>query len=105
MAFPRLVDELQDEIVLIDTPPMLGVGETTLIATITKAVLLVIDARNRDPAEVEAVLNELRRTGADVLGAVINKSHVGRRRRKSYYYYQQSAKSGRKFGIFPSRDN
>ena len=105
MAFPRLVDELQDEIVLIDTPPMLGVGETTLIATITKAVLLVIDARNRDPAEVEAVLNELRRTGADVLGAVINKSHVGRRRRKSYYYYQQSAKSGRRFGILPSRDN
>lgn len=104
MAFPRLVDELQDEIVLIDTPPMLGVGETTLIATITKAVLLVIDARNRDPAEVEAVLNELRRTGADVLGAVVNKSHVSRSRRRSYYYYQQSAKSGRKFGILPSRN-
>jgi succinoglycan biosynthesis transport protein ExoP len=105
MAFPRLVDELQDEIVLIDTPPMLGVGETTLIATITKAVLLVIDARHRDPAEVEAVLNELRRTGADVLGAVVNKSHVSRSRRRSYYYYQQSAKSGRKFGILPSRDS
>lgn len=105
MAFPRLVDELQDEIVLIDTPPMLGVGETTLIATITKAVLLVIDARHRDPAEVEAVLNELRRTGADVLGAVINKSHVSRSRRRSYYYYQQSAKSGRKFGILPNRDS
>jgi capsular exopolysaccharide synthesis family protein len=105
MAFPRLVDELQDEIVLIDTPPMLGVGETTLIATITKAVLLVIDARHRDPAEVEAVLNELRRTGADVLGAVINKSHVSRSRRRSYYYYQQSAKSGRRFGILPNRDS
>jgi Mrp family chromosome partitioning ATPase len=65
----------------------------------------VIDARHRDPAEVEAVLNELRRTGADVLGAVINKSHVSRSRRRSYYYYQRSARSGRRFGILPNRDS
>jgi capsular exopolysaccharide synthesis family protein len=82
-TLPRLLDTFDDRLVLVDTPPMLGVAESTLIATMTRAVLLVIDGRQTVRSDLEQVLNDLRRANVRVLGAVINR---GRPAGSAYYY-------------------
>jgi capsular exopolysaccharide synthesis family protein len=89
-ALPNVLDAFDDSIVLIDTPPMLGAAETTLVSTMTKSVLMVVDARHGDPDELEQVLHELDRAGAQVLGVVLNRARVKRSRRLSPYYYEFS---------------
>jgi tyrosine-protein kinase len=72
-TLPKLLKAFEGKTVLVDTPPMLGVAESTLIATMTKAVLLVIDGRQTARADLEQVLDDLRRANVRVLGAVVNR--------------------------------
>jgi succinoglycan biosynthesis transport protein ExoP len=82
-TLPRLLEAFQDKLVLVDTPPMLGVAESTLIATMTRAVLLVIDGRQTARTDLEQVLQDLRRANVWVLGAVVNR---GKPAGSAYYY-------------------
>lgn len=82
-TLPQLLETFDDRLVLVDTPPMLGVAESTLIATMTRAVLLVIDGRQTVRSDLEQVLNDLRRANVRVLGAVINR---GKPAGSAYYY-------------------
>jgi succinoglycan biosynthesis transport protein ExoP len=72
-TLPRLLEAFEGKTVLVDTPPMLGVAESTLIATMTGAVLLVIDGRQTARTDLEQVLTDLRRANVRVLGAVVNR--------------------------------
>lgn len=72
-TLPRLLEAYEDSIVLVDTPPMLGVAESTLIATMTRAVLLVVDGRRTARSDLEQVLDDLRRANVRVLGVVVNR--------------------------------
>jgi Mrp family chromosome partitioning ATPase len=72
-TLPKLLEAYEGKTVLVDTPPMLGVAESTLIATMTKAVLLVIDGRQTARSDLEQVLDDLRRANVRVLGAVVNR--------------------------------
>jgi polysaccharide biosynthesis transport protein len=72
-TLPKLLDTFEGKTVLVDTPPMLGVAESTLIATMTKAVLLVIDGRQTARVDLQQVLDDLRRANVRVLGAVVNR--------------------------------
>lgn len=75
-SLPKLLKRFEGKTVLVDTPPMLGVAESTLIATMTKAVLLVIDGRQTARADLQQVLEDLRRANVRVLGAVVNRGKV-----------------------------
>lgn len=75
-TLPRLLEAYEGSIVLVDTPPMLGVAESTLIATMTRAVLLVVDGRQTARDDLEQVLDDLRRANVRVLGAVINRGRA-----------------------------
>jgi capsular exopolysaccharide synthesis family protein len=95
-AFPRLLDALErsDRLVLVDSPPM-AVAEATLIAVMTRAVVLVVDSAKRDPAEIERALSELRQAGADVLGVVVNRVKRPTNRSSTYEYYMAADKRRR----------
>ena len=97
-ALPKLFKAAEGRVVVVDTPPMLGVSEAALVATMTDFVLLVVDARRRDPAELERVLHELSRGQATVVGAVVNRSKEAHTRyASSYYHYPIApAESGRR---------
>lgn len=82
-TLPRLLETFKDQLVLVDTPPMLGVSESTLIATMTRAVLLVVDGRQTARGDLEHVLQDLRRANVRVLGAVVNR---GKPAGSAYYY-------------------
>ncbi|HEV2712762.1 MAG TPA: P-loop NTPase [Gaiellaceae bacterium] len=83
-TLPRALEVFRDRTVLIDTPPMLGVAESTLIATMTGAVLLVIDGKRTTRSDLEQVLHDLRRADVRVLGAVVNR---GKPVTLAPYYY------------------
>ena len=83
-TLPRLLEAFEGKTILVDTPPMLGVSESTLVATMTHAVLLVIDGRQTARADLEQVLDDLRRANVRVLGAVVNR---GRAASLSSAYY------------------
>ena len=85
-ALPQLMNSLDGRVVLMDTPPLLGVAETTLVASLVSGVLIVIDGRHRHPSELQRVLNELARGGARVVGAVINRARVRHSRYAAAYY-------------------
>ena len=85
-ALQHIADPGDDRLVLIDTPPMFT-PETTTVATMIDAVVVVLDGRNRNAAELETMVQDLRLAGADILGVVINRARVKRSRRAAAYYY------------------
>jgi Mrp family chromosome partitioning ATPase/capsular polysaccharide biosynthesis protein len=62
-----------DVTLVVDTPAMAGAAETVIYAAGCGAVLLVIDARRRDFADVEQMLLTLNDRRIEVLGVVINR--------------------------------
>jgi capsular exopolysaccharide synthesis family protein len=77
---------VSDRTIIVDCPPLLGVAETRILVAKADAVVLVVDARKFDPEHLEQSLVQLRASGANVVGIVLNRV----RRRKideSYGYY------------------
>ena len=64
----------QFEVVVVDAPPVLGLADAPLIASVVNDVILVIESgKTRTSAGLEA-LNRLRAAGANVLGGTLTKS-------------------------------
>lgn len=89
MALPRVLDTAErSSIAIVDCPPLEGIAETSLIAALTSAVILVVDARSYDEAALERAIYRLHEAGAKVLGVVINRVRQPRTsKRMSAYYY------------------
>jgi capsular exopolysaccharide synthesis family protein len=85
LALERIRSELADRTVIVDTPPLFG-AETSMIATRADAVILVVDARRTQPAELGSALQDLKLSNANVLGAVLNRARPTGRRGSGYYY-------------------
>jgi len=82
-----VVEELksQFDIIVIDTPPMLGFADGLSIASAADACLLVVRAGRTPRESVQLVIDQLRQVRAPVAGIVLNgvtseMSHL-------YYYY------------------
>jgi len=60
------------DIVLIDGPPVSPGGPALSLASRADGVLLVVAVRDVDSPDVQGAVDALRRTGAEVLGAVLN---------------------------------
>ena len=70
--------------VLVDTPPMLAVADTTILSRHADAVLLVIRAGKTRADEAHEVVASFKRLGVETIGAVVVGAATSRRRR--YYY-------------------
>lgn len=96
---PRLLEEAgkRFDVVILDTPPMLGLSDAATLATRVEGVLVMIDASNFRRGAVKSSLRRLSLVNANVLGAVLTKfdpkSADGEYRYYSYEYYQYGAKS------------
>lgn len=86
-SLPAIQEAMGGDLILVDTPPLFT-AETTMVASMVDAMIIVIDVRRRNPAELEAVLEELNVTQAKILGVVLNRTRGSRRRRAASYYYQ-----------------
>ncbi len=64
----------QYDLVIIDTPPLLGLADAPLIASVVSPVVLVVESgRTRTSAAIEAI-HRLTAAGANILGVTLTKS-------------------------------
>jgi polysaccharide biosynthesis transport protein len=88
---PRLLRALResDRTVVLDCPPINGVAESTIFVSEADAVVLVVDARKFNVDQLEQGVGQLRASGANVVGVVLNRV----RRPKAAGTYQYRAPS------------
>ncbi|MEB3310768.1 MAG: AAA family ATPase [Snowella sp.] len=83
--------EAEFDLILVDSPPILGVSDTKLLANQTDGVLLVVRLDKTSRELVKEVLLELKISNIPLLGLVANGAkHAGR---KDYYYYNYYRKA------------
>lgn len=83
------------DIVLLDTPPLLHLADTRLIAPLTDGVILVIRAGVTDRETALEACERLREDGLNLLGTVLNDWNPGSSHLKRHYYYDYSSKPER----------
>lgn len=107
IALPRLLESLEgvSKLVIVDSPPLGGAAETSLIAALTKHVILVVDARRNHLEDIERSLAQLHQAGAEVLGVVVNRARIRGHRKTSqqYYYVQTPGRKARPSAPAPSK--
>jgi len=64
----------QYEVVIVDAPPVLGLADAPLIASVVNDVMLVVESGKTRTSSAHEALNRLRSTGANVLGVTLTKS-------------------------------
>jgi len=80
------------DLVILDSPPVLGLADALVLANMAQAVLLVVDAGATRTGSVEGTMQRLRQARANVLGTVLTKygrggSGYGYDYHYSYNYY------------------
>lgn len=95
-----LLDELTSrfDLVIVDSPPVLGLADAPLMSALVDGVVMVIQSDRSRRGSLKASLRRLRSMRTVVLGAVLTKfdaTNMGNRYSEyyGYNYYQYSAKS------------
>lgn len=76
------------EVTVVDTPPIGLFADALAVAAVCDATIVVIDAPKTKRKDVEAMVERLRRVGANPIGAVVNRAPA-RRKTASHYYGDQ----------------
>ncbi len=77
-AFKAFVDSLGDnfDLVVLDSPPVLAVGDAAVAAAAASAVVFVVDAQSTPRQAAVAALERLDTIGVDILGIVLNQVNL-----------------------------
>jgi capsular exopolysaccharide synthesis family protein len=73
------------DIVILDSPPVLAMSDSAILASQVDGVLLVLDAKDTRREMARRALASLQQVKARVVGAVLNR--VSQERSGYYYYY------------------
>lgn len=94
----QLLDELtaRFDLVILDSPPVLGLADAPLMAALVDGVIIVIQSDRSRRGSLKASLRRLRSMGTNILGGVLTKfdpSDTGNRYSEyyGYSYYQYSS--------------
>jgi non-specific protein-tyrosine kinase len=82
----ELIDELKSmaDIVFFDTPPVLAVADSTLLARACDATLLIVLADSTKGNMLRKAATQITQAGAHLAGTVLNKVRTSS---DGYYYY------------------
>ncbi|GEP83665.1 capsular polysaccharide biosynthesis protein [Staphylococcus piscifermentans] len=91
-----LLEELKElyDFIIIDTPPVNTVTDAQLYAKLAKYVVYIIDSKNNDRNSVKKGKELIEKTGAKILGVVLNKTV--KEEGSSYYSYYGENENGEK---------
>lgn len=85
------------EVVIFDTPPLLGLSDASILASKVDGTLVVVDITCANKKNMKQTKTALIQAGAHVLGCVVNKQRRSRHDTTySYYYYSTDEQNGRK---------
>ena len=97
----QLLGELTErfDVVILDSPPVLGLADAPLMAALVEGVVMVVQSDRSRRGSLKASLRRLRSMGTSILGAVLTKfdpTNSGNRYSEyyGYNYYQYSTKEG-----------
>ena len=78
IRFRALMAEFRSHatIILVDSPPLLSVSDTRILAPHTTGVVLVTAARREKPQQIAAAVAQLRLVGESPLGMVLNAANL-----------------------------
>ncbi|WP_068776164.1 CpsD/CapB family tyrosine-protein kinase [Paenibacillus sp. FJAT-26967] len=79
------------DIVIIDSPPLLAVTDSQIIAAKTDGVVLVINHGKVKRDRAQKALSQLNYVNARILGVVLNNKAVSKKESSYYYYYGEQA--------------
>lgn len=90
--FREMIDELCKtyDHVIIDTPPVLAVADSTIIGQSAGACLLVMKSGVHTAKEIDIALKRFEQSGVETAGVILNQVRAGGRYgyKYGYYYYQ-----------------
>ncbi|GAC1485462.1 MAG: hypothetical protein NVS2B12_40360 [Ktedonobacteraceae bacterium] len=78
------------EVIIFDTPPLIGLSDASILASKVDGVLVVVDITNANKKNLKQMNALLAQSGSHVLGCVVNKQRQNRNDTaySSYYYYR-----------------
>ena len=90
LASPRLVElitilEDNSDTVLFDSPPVVPVADALILSSRVRGTILVLDSEKTHRSAAIHAKDELRRVGANIIGAVLNSFDPSS---SPYYYYE-----------------
>ncbi|MGF1455386.1 MAG: GumC family protein [Alphaproteobacteria bacterium] len=92
-AFQELLSTLKEhfDVIILDTAPILPVGDTLQLAPLADHVVFVVRARKTARGDVAMALKELRAVQSNILGGVVTFADTSNRRAYGYGNYGQTA--------------
>jgi capsular exopolysaccharide synthesis family protein len=92
LATKRMTDLVADvkemyDLVLFDSPPIIGVSDASLLVREVEGVLLIIQHRKYPRAVSMRARDMIDNVGGNLIGVVLNNINISRDH--TYYYYQQ----------------
>jgi Mrp family chromosome partitioning ATPase len=75
------------DVVLYDTPPVLGISDATVVAREVGKAILVVQHRRFPRAMSQRARKMVENAGGKLLGVVVNNVHLGHE--DTYYYYHE----------------
>lgn len=91
--------EREDVIVIVDSPPVLVAADATILSAKVDGVLLVVEVGSTARQAIAYTVEQVRRSGARLLGTVLNK--VPMDGRGSYYHYGYYSEEEEKRSSWP----
>ena len=85
--FFRAIMECGAEVIIFDAPPVLGLSDTSILASKVDGVLVVVDITHANRKSLKQMKAVITQTGAHVIGCVVNKQRSGRKDAAYSYYY------------------
>jgi len=82
------------EVVIFDTPPILGLSDASILASKVDGVLVVADITRANKKNLKQVKEILTQANAHILGCVVNKQRPARHDRSYSYYYYSNRSDG-----------
>ena len=94
--FISALDSSGVEVVIFDTPPLIGLSDSSILAPKVDGTLVVVDINRANKRNLKQVKAILMQSGARVLGCIVNKQRRGRADVPYSYYYSRDEKHGRR---------
>jgi capsular exopolysaccharide synthesis family protein len=103
VASPKMVDLFEwaqenFDVVVVDTPAVLPVADTTMFANLGRAMLMVVDAANTRSGAARAAISRLVHVRGRVVGAVLNRADHRALGYMSYYGAKYGYGYGYRYG-------
>lgn len=80
----------QFDLVIYDTPPLLGLADASILAVHTAGIVAVVRIGKTDRSTLTQALDQLKLSRSQILGAVCNGVKDYKAKTPYYYYYHQS---------------